>query len=328
MKKAITLSIGIFIFSFSSLIASKTETTKNNLNPNFINYGNSYIFTVQNIEFSVFPDGQFDFSYLGNNSPNINISYNAGYNYEMYVQFDMYGGVIQIENIPIYYDEFGRVSQVGTINIYYNRNRITRIGGLYIHYNRYGHYAYSSGFINALNYYYTYRPWHSYYVRPSYNNCLVYNYPYRRNYVPKRYSYTVHHNYYRNRGRNNNTYANGRRNFRRPGSYWHYKGGRYEVNKNYQSSQRRASKAFASKPIINRTRRPNRANSANNVGFRDNRNTISNVREVSSQRNTNTQNRTNRYSSSKTSNLVLINKRKRRSQLVNSNVTVSRKRSR
>ena len=116
MKKAITLSIGIFLISFSFLIAS-TTTTNNNLNPNFINYGNSYIFTVQNVEFSVFPDGQFDFTYLRNNSPNINISYNAGFNYEMYVQYDMYGGVIQVENVPIYYDEFGRVSQVGTINI-------------------------------------------------------------------------------------------------------------------------------------------------------------------------------------------------------------------
>ena len=173
MKKAITLSIGIFLISFSSLIASTTKTINNNLNPNFINYGNSYIFTVQNVEFSVFPDGQFDFTYLGNNSPNINISYNAGFNYEMYVQYDMYGGVIQVENVPIYYDEFGRVSQVGTINIYYNRNRITRIGGLYIHYNRYGYYAYSSGFINAFNYHYTYRPWHSYYIRPAYTNCLI-----------------------------------------------------------------------------------------------------------------------------------------------------------
>ena len=347
MKKVITLSIGIFLISFSFLIASTTETTNNNLNPNFINYGNSYIFTVQNVEFSVFPDGQFDFTYLENNSPNINISYNAGYNYEMYVQYDMYGGVIQVENVPIYYDEFGRVSQVGTINIYYNRNRVTRIGGLYIHYNRYGYYAYSSGFINAFNYHYTYRPWHSYYIRPAYTNCLVYNYPYRRNYVPTRYSYTVHHNYYRNRGRNNNTYANGRRNFDRPGRYNHYKGGRYEVNKNYQPSRRKTSVAVASKPIINRTRpvyhtkpitnnqNPRRNRLVNNLNtkptvtgshrFRGNRNTILNGRKVSSQTNMNPQNRTTRYSSSKTSNIASNTKR---SQQVNSNTTLSRKRSR
>ena len=130
---------------------------------------------------------------------------------------------------------------------------------------------------------------------------------------------------------NNNTYANGRRNFDRPGRYNHYKGGRYEVNKNYQPSRRRTSVAVASKPIINRTRpinhtklitnhqNPRGNRLVNNLNtkptvtgshrFRSNRNTILNGRKVSSHTNMNIQNRTTRYSSSKTSNIASNTKR-------------------
>ena len=254
MKKAITLSIGIFLISFSTLIAS-TDSQTDMYHPNFVNYGNSYIFTVQNVEFSVFPDGQFDFTYIGNynntnvtvSSPNVNISYNSGYNYEMFVQYDGYGGVIQIENVPIYYDEFGRIAQAGDVNIYYNRNRIVRVGGLYINYNRYGYYTHSTGYINSYNFYYAYRPWHVYYARPVYASCVVYDYPYRRNYSPTRYSYNQHSNYYSNRGRDNVSYANGRRSFNKPGSRNHYKGGRSEVNKEYKPNRRNTAVAGTSR---------------------------------------------------------------------------------
>ncbi len=70
----------------------------------------------------------------------------------MFVQYDCYGGVIQIENIPIYYDEFGRITQAGDIQVHYNRNRIVRIGGLYVHYNYYGYYTHSTGYINSYKF--------------------------------------------------------------------------------------------------------------------------------------------------------------------------------
>ena len=40
------------------------------------------------------------------NSPNVNISYNSGYDYNAYVQYDEFGAIIQIENVPIYYDYY------------------------------------------------------------------------------------------------------------------------------------------------------------------------------------------------------------------------------
>jgi len=242
MRKLASLVLGIFIMSFS-VNAASVNSEENTI---YSNYGKSYIFVVENVEFSVFPDGQFDFTYIGYNNntsvtlstANVNINYNSGYNYDMYVQYDNYGAIIQVENVPVYYDEFGRIAQVGDVEILYSNRRIVRVGGLYVHYNYYGYYSHHTGYINPLNYYYVYRPWHSHYVRPVYASCVVYDYPYRRYYSPIRYNYNDHYNYYSNRGRSNIAYTNGRRSFHRPGSRVHYKGGRSVANKDYKPNQR------------------------------------------------------------------------------------------
>ncbi len=241
MKKIIAISIGIFLMSFS------VGANPLNNEENFINgYGNSFIFVVQNVEFSVYPDGQYDFTYVNNYNgsnvsitaipPYMNISYNSGYNYDVYVQYDLYGAVIQVEDVPVYYDEYGRIAQAGNVEIFYYNGRITQIGGLYLHYNYYGNYSYSTGYINQYNYYYVYQPWHRYYIRPIYANCILYTHPYRRYYNPVRYSYYEHNYYYLNRGRSNVSYANGRGSFYKPGSRVHYKNGRTTVNTNYRSN--------------------------------------------------------------------------------------------
>ncbi|TYA59098.1 hypothetical protein [Formosa maritima] len=160
-------------------------------------YGNSFIFVENGIEFSIFPDGQFDFympSYISNVNvyvPGISISFNSGYDYNPYLQYDEFGAVIQIERVPIYYDYYGRVSKIGNVFINYNSfGYVTQVGGLFIHYNRFYKYSHYTGYINAYNRYYVYRPWHAYYRIPAYNHCVVYHTPYRQNYAPKRYAYS------------------------------------------------------------------------------------------------------------------------------------------
>jgi len=145
-------------------------------------YGNSFIFTESGVEFSVFADGQFDF-YMPNYSSNVNvsvgnrntsISFNTGYDYGAYVQYDEFGAIIQIENIPIFYDHYGRITQAGDV--------------------------YITGFINVYNRAYVYRPWHSYYVIPTFNYCVLYSTPYRQFYTPIRYTYDrPYRNNYRRR---------------------------------------------------------------------------------------------------------------------------------
>ncbi len=195
-----------YIFFLASLVLTvltANAKTKNKVITNtattayFGGYGNSFIFHVNGVEFSVFKDGQFDFNLLNNNAQlrvNIsnrhsNISFNSGYNYNAFVQYDEFGAIIQIENIPIYYDYFGRISQAGNIAIQYNSyGFINRVGGLNIFY-RNQVFSHHTGFINTLNRGYISRPWHRYYSIPTQNFCVVYNRPYRQFYNPVRYTY-------------------------------------------------------------------------------------------------------------------------------------------
>ncbi len=242
MKKLATL---VFSFLLIGITAKANNQSPEDCVINGYD-GKTYIFEEGGVEFSVFADGQFDFVYVGQNhggnvhvnvdTPNVNISFNSGHDYEMYVQYDDYGAVIQVENVAIYYDGYGRITQAGDVDIRYNNRRIVRVGGLYVHYNNYGNYSNCTGFINSYNQFYVYRPWHVFYTRPIYSSCIVYDYQYRRYYSPVRYSYSHHRNYYRNGHRSN--YRNVRRDFYRPGSRVHYKNGRTAQNRDYRANRR------------------------------------------------------------------------------------------
>ena len=133
-------------------------------------YNDAFIFVENGVEFAVYPNGEFDFYYnpefrrtnvVNISTPNMNISYNSGHNYDAYVQYDDYGAVIQIESVPVFYDYYGRIIRAGDVFIDYNRRgRIARVGGLHIHYNRFNRITNYTGFINHYNNTYVYRPWH------------------------------------------------------------------------------------------------------------------------------------------------------------------------
>lgn len=163
---------------------------------NTLGYGNSFIFVEDGITFSVYPDGEFDFYIdnqvnigLGINTRNVSLTFNSGFDYNPYVQYDDYGAVIQVENTPIYYDYYGRVSQIGNINVWYRNGRLFRLGGLYAYYGPSGVLDHCTGYIDVYNRAYVYRPFHRYFMRPAVNFCMVYNNPYRRHYAPVRYTY-------------------------------------------------------------------------------------------------------------------------------------------
>jgi len=224
---------------FASICLSGTivsaGTTLNNLDNNthvstFNNdYGNSFIFIEQGVEFAVFPDGQFDFN-VNQYGPKfsayadlgrVSISFNTGHSYDAYVQYDDYGAVIQIENVPVYYDHYGRVIRAGNVRINYNNyGRVSRVGGLYVHYNRYNNYSHYSGYINAYNRRYVYRPWHTYYAAPIIDFCIVLNRPYRQYYKSVRHTYyRPYENNYRQRVKLNSRRTAVANNKRRSDSY-------------------------------------------------------------------------------------------------------------
>ncbi len=218
MKRIIYL-LAAFVAFGSTAFASNTNTTDLEASPQSTvrGYGNSFIFEEAGIEFSVFADGQFDF-YLPNygpdvsvgiNTPGFSLSFNTGYDYNPYVQYDSYGAIIQIENTPIYYDYYGRVNQIGNIVIQYNTfGRISRLGGLYVYYKNNVFYRYD-GFINSYNRAYVYRPWHRFYSIPTAQYCVINVKPYRQYYSPVRHiyyrPYTNNVRYFNRNGRRSTT---------------------------------------------------------------------------------------------------------------------------
>ena len=296
MKK-IAFIFSLLIIGFSAN-ASAPES-ENNLSRGYD--GNSYIFVEGEVEFSVFPDGQFDFIYIGPqkgtqvtiNSPNVNISFNSGYNYDAFVQYDDYGAVIQVENVPIFYDEYGCIIQAGNVDIRYNDRRIVRVGGLHVMYNRYGYFSHYTGVINVFNPYYVYRPWHAYYAPPVYTHCIVYDMPYRRYYTPVRYSYQQHIVYYKNRHKV--AYHNAPREFYRPGSRIYDKNGRATVNRTFDPDRKNTM-------IASSNSRGNNASQNNTVRNNNAQVKNSSTRTNSSVRNNNTQVKNRSTSTIKTAN--------------------------
>lgn len=213
MKK-IYLFFAFLVVGFSVKAASAGDDYRNS-------YGEAFIFVEGGVEFAIYPDGQFDFFYnhrrTGYNvnviSPNLSVSYNSGYNYDPFVQYDDFGAVIQIENVPIYYDYYGRIIQAGHVQLSYNHfGMLARVGRLFLHYDRYNHFTHYSGYINRHNPYYVYRPWHRYYSRPLAHIAVVYHQPYRAHYHPNRMKYGHYRNYYKKH--HNNDF---RRHYYRPG---------------------------------------------------------------------------------------------------------------
>lgn len=303
MKKILFLLAGLILGGFTVNATNKDINSTHNFNNS---YGDRYIFIENGIEFSIFPDGQFDFNiprYHPNlnvniGTPNVNISFNSGYNYNAYVQYDEFGAVIQIENTPVYYDYYGRVAQAGSVNINYNNyGFINRVGGLYVHYNNYNRFSHTSGFINRYNRGYVFRPWHRGYIIPAINYCVVYNRPYRQYYNPVRYTFNrSFYNNYRPRTavatrrgnviNRNRSYATVNRSSRNVTKVNNYNSRAY---RDFRSSTTRRSTNQVNNSRINRvasnnsnTQKINRKASANT-----NRNLSSRAAVINNTRNTN-----------------------------------------
>jgi hypothetical protein len=218
MKNKLFLFATFVLVSFGTFASTKSAENNTTYNPYYNQYGDSFTFTERGITFAVFQNGEFDFYMnprngvsFGIHSNNVNISFNSGYNYDAYVQYDNYGAIIQIENIPIYYDYYGRVTRIGSVNIDYSYGRLVRLGGLRVHYDHYGHYVNYSGYINRYNRHYVYHPYHNYFARPLFDFRIVSYKPYRNHYKPIRYKYYNDHSKNKYYNKHNSRYTYGKR---------------------------------------------------------------------------------------------------------------------
>lgn len=249
-----------------------------------------FVFIEHGVEFAIYPNGEFDFAYVGidyrhnpYNGPRRPFSYNTGYDYDLYLQFDRYGAVIQIESVPVFYDLYGRIRRAGNINIRYMGDWVSQIGDMHIIYERNNVYLASSGYVNIYNRNLKPRPWHSYYTTPHYT--IVYKKPYRENYNPHRYSYTEHQQRYANRGRAN--YDNGRRTFYDPMTNMTRRNSTIIDNGRRENTQTTTTNRGNSNSATNNGRRENtqittnRGNNNSTNSRRESLNTTNNSRNTS-----------------------------------------------
>ena len=293
-------------------------------------YNESFIFTEGGVEFSVYPNGEFDFYYnpafrrssvVNISVPHVNISFNSGYNYDPYIQYDDYGAVIQVEEVPIYYDYYGRITQAGNIIINYDRyGYVVSVGNLFVRYDPYHRIAGYRGYINSYNRNYVYRPWHRYYRRPRARFSIVFNRPYRAYYQPNRITYVNHVNYY-----NTHHHQKAYKNFYRPGqkvrSY--NRGSRVAQKREIRSNHTSARRSN----VATRTRNANRSNSRRNV----NRATSSRKRNnvvigARNDRGAKNRSKTINNRNSRSSNNAVISNRKAVEQSRNTRATTSNNR--
>ncbi len=106
-------------------------------------------FMERGIKFFIFPDGQMDFDIHGNDQDTTTEYYYKSKNRRaksrtsvryggVPVTRDYRGRVIRVGRVFINYNYRSKVSRIGSVFIGYRRNRMTRVGGLRIIYDRYG----------------------------------------------------------------------------------------------------------------------------------------------------------------------------------------------
>jgi len=125
-------------------------------------------FTERDIEFFVFPNGEFDFNTRPEDSQGDYFYKTAGrrgtvtaerrpVNYGVRIEHDSFGRVRRIGNTFINYDSRDRVSRIGTVYMRYNRTALAQIGGMRLVYNYRGDLVDMIGNVKGRgNYGYTY----------------------------------------------------------------------------------------------------------------------------------------------------------------------------
>ena len=293
MKKLV-LFFSALVMGASGALATSTEDKV--AERNAYRNNDAFIFVENGITFSVYPDGEFDF-YIDQyvTGRRNGVTFNSGFDYNPYVQYDDYGAVIQVENVPVFYDYYGRVTQIGDVDISYNSGRVHRLGGMYVYYNRRGFYDYHTGYINVYNRRYIYRPFHALFVRPALGFCLVFNKPYRRYYNPVRYTYYKPYRY------------NQRRAYAQIGRSHKYNQVRKDRAKIYRNDRRVAVRSAAprtSRSVASNTgaSRSDQRISRNQNVSRSNQGRSSDARKSQVNRSSNTASRTVKRSTSTTPN--------------------------
>lgn len=148
MKKITLLVASIFLVG-SMANASENPVFSDNTTIARFSFEEPISFTERGIEFFVFPNGEFDFNTRPDDSHGDYHYKSAGKrvtievnrrpeNYGVRIEHDAFGRVRRVGNTFINYDFNDRVSRIGTVYMKYNRFALSQVGGLRIIYDRRG----------------------------------------------------------------------------------------------------------------------------------------------------------------------------------------------
>lgn len=148
IMKKITLLVASILLVGNAANASGISKSEDENRTRF-SFDEPISFTERGIEFFVFPNGEFDFNTRPDDSKGDYYYKTAGkrgastqarraINYGVRIEQDSYGRVRRVGNTFINYDNRDRVSRIGSIYMKYNRTALAQIGGMRIVYNRRG----------------------------------------------------------------------------------------------------------------------------------------------------------------------------------------------
>lgn len=179
--KRLVLLFGSLLIGLTSVSASEFnhQKQKNALDKTKrYRYAQPIMFVERGVEFLIFPDGSFDFNtnaynsyfndvYYGRNSrrSHVNKTYGApgtrtkrnSYHYNnrgVSISHDRDGKIRRIGNVYLNYDRYGKIKRAGSVYMSYSRGyhaTLTQVGGLRVHYNRWGEIVNTRGQVNRFN---------------------------------------------------------------------------------------------------------------------------------------------------------------------------------
>jgi len=171
MKKITLLVVASILLVGNMALASENPVFSDNTDRRgyYIDYRDAepIIFREREIEFMLFPNGEFDFNTRpsrpryhvnGTNGAPGTRGYYGTSERGIRVEHDNFGRVRRVGNVYINYDAFGRVKRIGTIYMSYNSFAVTKVGNMRIVYDRRGRIVDVYGFINHANGGYNYNP--------------------------------------------------------------------------------------------------------------------------------------------------------------------------
>lgn len=153
------MAVGILV-SFTAQ-AVEISSTQNDEKGTFTNRRSvqPVLFTYEDVDYALFPDGRLDFELVNNNRSSRNamstngnygrrVAYTRASNRSSYVRYNNYGQVVKIGNTRVSYFRNGQVARIGNLNVDYRNGLVKQVGDLQVRYDRYNQIIAARGHVN------------------------------------------------------------------------------------------------------------------------------------------------------------------------------------